>query len=79
MLGLEQRRDWLGLRVLGGLEVRRSHFDRTLSPVFVELDGTPVPCNVDKDSFWKPECGELINIHLRRWIMRGGLKPRDRV
>ena len=72
------KKGW-GLKVLGGPKVRRSYFDRAKSPVFVELDGTLFPCNIDKDSFWTKTCGELINVNLRNWITQNNLTHGDRV
>jgi hypothetical protein len=68
-----------GLKVLGGLEVRKLHFRRSLSPVQIALEGILFPFNIDKKSFWTPECGELIKVPLRNWIIRNGLKSGDRV
>ena len=68
-----------GLKILGGREVRSLHFDRTQSPVFVELDGTPFSFNIDKKSFWTSGCGEIIGVPLRTWIMKYGLTSGDRV
>jgi len=68
-----------GLKVLGGLEVRRTHFDRAQSPIVVELDGTPASFNIDKKSFWTQGCGEIISAPLRAWIMKHGLTSGDPV
>jgi hypothetical protein len=68
-----------GLKILGGLKVRQRYFQRSESPVDVELDGTVYPFNIDKKSFWTPKCGELLGVPLRNWIMRNGLKSGDRV
>jgi hypothetical protein len=68
-----------GLRVLGGPQVRRLHFRRKQSPIHVELGGTLFPFNINKKSFWTPNCGELIKVPLRNWIVRNGLRSGDRV
>lgn len=51
----------------------------TKSPILVELDGTLFPVNIDKESFWKGNCGELISVALRDWIEKNFLTTRDRV
>ena len=53
------RTGW-GIKVLGGMSVRLANFDRSQSPVIVEIDGEDVSVNVDKKSFWNSTCGELI-------------------
>jgi len=68
-----------GIKVLGGRAVRRDHFDRTLSPVIVVIDGKETPVNIDKDSFWNETCGELINKTFRDFTLKHNLKPSDRV
>lgn len=68
-----------GLKVLGGAAVRKLYFRRDLSPIHISLDGTLVPINIDKKSFWTSGCGELIKVPLRNWIVRNGLKSGDRV
>jgi hypothetical protein len=65
--------------VLGGTEVRHKHFDRRRSPVVLEMDGTEVSVNIDKDSFWNGTCGELIHKSFRDFSERNNLKPSDRV
>ncbi|MGO9679839.1 MAG: hypothetical protein ACLPW4_21545 [Candidatus Sulfotelmatobacter sp.] len=71
--------DSWGLKILGGVEVRRPYFDRQRSPVLIELDGALCPCNIDKKSFWTQKCGELVSVHLRSWIMKNGLTHGDHV
>lgn len=84
MIGIEcsvwnnGRNGW-GLKVLGGTHVRLMHFRRDQSPILVELDGASFPLNVDKKSFWTKDCGELIGVALRSWIVRHGLTTGDRV
>lgn len=68
-----------GLKVLGGPGVRKTHFKRTQSPILVQLDGVEFPCNIDKDSFWTHQCGELINVHLRNWMKRNSLAQGEHV
>lgn len=68
-----------GLKVLGGLRVRKLYFHPARSPVFLELGGALSPINVKKKSFWTEDCGELISVELREWIMKKGLATGDRV
>lgn len=68
-----------GLKVLGGLCVRELYFHPAQSPVFIELDGALSPVNVKKRSLWTEDCGKLISIDLRKWIMKNGLATEDRV
>ena len=68
-----------GLRVLGGLKVRHLHFRRSHSPVLIELDGKWCDPNVDKDSFWNENCGELIRKPLSDWINKHNLRTGDLV
>jgi hypothetical protein len=68
-----------GLRVLGGPRARATHFHRNQKPILVELDGVLFPVNIDKKSFWIGNCGELISVALRDWIMKNLLTTGDRV
>ena len=68
-----------GLKILGGPRVRSAHFNRSLSPVLVELDGVFFPCNIDKNSFWTDSCGELISVHLKKWIKQKGFTHSEHV
>lgn len=68
----------LGLRVLGGQQVRREYFERSQSPILIEVNGKYLRFGVDKDSFWK-DCGELINVQLKMWFEENGLKTGDHV
>jgi hypothetical protein len=68
-----------GIKVLGGLSVRLANFDRTQSPVIVEIDGEDIPVNVDKKSFWNSSCGELIRKPFGDFRRRHGLSTADRV
>ena len=53
------KRGW-GLKVLGGPDVRRTHFDRKRRRVTLVLDGMEVPVNIAKANFRDKTCGELI-------------------
>jgi hypothetical protein len=55
------------------------HFDRAKSPISVEVSGQDVQVNIDKQSFWDSNCGELINKGLRDWIMQHNLRTGDSV
>ena len=68
-----------GLKVLGNVSVRQANFDRSKSPVIVEIDGEGVEMNIDKDSFWNKTCGELINKAIRDFKDRHNLKAYDHV
>ena len=72
------RSGW-GVRILGGKDVRKIHFDGTLSPVIVEIDGQETSVNIDKNSFWNRTCGELIHKTFRDFRERHHLKSSDRV
>lgn len=67
-----------GITVLGGAQVRRQYFDRSQSPVLIELDGEFVSFNIDKDSFWQ-DCAHLIKKPLKSWFQARGLATGDRV
>jgi hypothetical protein len=62
-----------GLRVLGGPKARRLHFDLAQEYVSVDLGGTCFRFNINKKSFWKRGCGELIGVPLRNWISQNDL------
>ena len=68
-----------GVKILGGPGVRSAHFDRSSSPVIVELDGVDVSVNIDKDSFWTKTCGELIRKPFEDFFKRHSLSTPDRV
>ena|SRR5260370_29739634 len=68
-----------GLKVLGGSAIRNKYFRRDRSPVYVELDGTSFPINIDKKGFWTGSCRELIGVALRDWITKHQLRTGDRV
>jgi hypothetical protein len=58
--------------------VRQSNFDRRWGRVKLILEGyenNPVVVNIDKDSFWDSNCGELISAEIGRWITSIGLFP----
>jgi hypothetical protein len=61
-----------------GVAVRKSNFDRRWRSVRLLLEGyegNPVEVNIDKDSFWDSNCGELISAEIGRWITSLGLFP----
>ena len=68
-----------GLRVLGGITTRSQYFDRSKSPVLIDLDGELVQFNVNKSSFWSGNCGELIGSRLRPWFQKNHLQTGDHV
>ena len=68
-----------GLRILGGLNIRRQHFDRSQSPIQVEIDGQFMNFNIDKNSFWSLKCGELIGKPLGSWFAAQNLRTGDHV
>lgn len=72
-------KDGWGLKVLGDVEFRRLHFQRSNSPVLVELRGVAHPFNIDKKGFWNRDYGELAGMKLREWIAKTGLKAGDQV
>jgi hypothetical protein len=72
------RTGW-GIKVLGGLSVRLAEFDRTQSPVIVEIDGEDVSVNVNKKSFWNSTCGELIRKPFGDFARKHGLAVTNRV
>jgi hypothetical protein len=72
------RKGW-GLKVMGDLEVRRLNFNRSLGCVALDLDGSEVWVNIDKNSFWDEKCGELTNKQIGEYIARHNLRPSDRV
>jgi hypothetical protein len=58
---------------------RDRHFKRTWQTVFIELpsgDGfIIVEANVTKQSFWGPQCRELISRYIGRWMLDEGYAP----
>lgn len=64
-----------------GLKVAIPDRDRFFDPergrVILELDGwdTPVTVNIAKNSFWGPDCRELIQQEIGRWLRQNGLVP----
>jgi hypothetical protein len=68
-----------GLKILGGLDTRFKHFDRSLGVVFLDLDGKLCPFNIDKNTFWTKTCGELIGKELRSWILKHSLDSGQRI
>jgi hypothetical protein len=68
-----------GIKVLGGLAVRIAHFDRKQSPIIVEINGSDVSVNINKDSFWTPKCGELIRKPFEQFAKLHRLRNGDRV
>lgn len=68
-----------GVRVLGGNNVREKYFQKTISPVIVEVDGVDREFNINKKSFWTNACGELIGKAIRGWKDRHKLESGERV
>lgn len=55
---------------------RDRYFKREWRTVLVELpDSKVVEANVDKKSFWGPNCRELISKEFGAWLRREGLAP----
>lgn len=56
---------------------RDQFFRREWREVQLDLEGEthPIPCNIDKDSFWGPSCRELISAEIGRWFKKNGLIP----
>jgi hypothetical protein len=54
---------------------REQFFRKEWKSVILELEGSTVQVevNVGKPSFWRPECGELINREIRIWLKENGL------
>jgi hypothetical protein len=57
--------------------VRFQNFDRRWGTVTLLLQGheRPVEVNIDKESFWDGDCGELIATEIGRWMASKGLAP----
>ncbi|MGH9513421.1 MAG: hypothetical protein ACRD2U_14920 [Terriglobales bacterium] len=68
-----------GLKILGGLGARTTHFHRNLNPILVDLGDRSFHVNIDKKSFWTEACGELINEAFRDWFTRTRRTTGDRV
>jgi hypothetical protein len=64
-----------GLKI--SLEDRNQFFDRGWRVVQLHIAGTkePINVNVDKSSFWKGTCRELLSLELGRWMIAEGLAP----
>lgn len=58
---------------------RGRHFKRTWRTVSIELPSGAgsimAEANVTKDSFWGPQCRELISRHIGRWMLAEGYAP----
>ncbi|CAJ2377426.1 MAG: hypothetical protein IBGAMO2_740025 [Arenicellales bacterium IbO2] len=55
---------------------RKEHFRREWGRVLVELpNGKVAEPNIDKDSFWRKECGELICSTIKEWLKEAGKHP----
>ncbi len=74
----DRRAGW-GLKVLGGTDVRRLNFDRSLGCIALILDGSEAWINIDKKSFWNETSGELISKNIGDYVARHNLKTSDRV
>jgi hypothetical protein len=57
-----------GLKVLGGVSVRKANFDPKQSPVLAEIAGTFYPCEVKKRSFWTKTLRRAHDRHFRSWF-----------
>jgi hypothetical protein len=59
------------------IQDRHQNFDRAWGTVQLLLEGLDclVRANIDKDSFWGTNCGELIDVEIRRWMFSRGLAP----
>ena len=51
-------------------------FNRKWETVFLDLEGgsSSIEVNVDKESFWNPDCGELINKEIGLWFMENKIE-----
>ncbi len=58
---------------------RDTFFRREWKTIILELEGDPVPVeiNINKPSFWGATCRELISIRIGRWIIKNGFTPWD--
>jgi hypothetical protein len=56
---------------------RDRYFLRSWKSVWLELEGYSqvVEVNVDKPSFWGPDCRELISKHIGIWLIENNLAP----
>ncbi len=56
---------------------RDMHFLREWKVVYLELEEHPnsVKANIDKDSFWGPNCRELINKEIGKWLLKKQYAP----
>ena len=56
---------------------RDRYFQRKWETVILELQGFPVPVevNIDKNSFWGPKCRELISKKIGLWLIENSLAP----
>lgn len=59
------------------LQDRDRFFKREWETVILELEGIPVPIevNINKESFWGNTCRELISKEIGRWLQQNGLAP----
>ena len=62
-----------GVRI--AMRDREQFFRKEWKSVILELEGSTVQVevNVDKLSFWRPGCGELISREIRVWLKENGL------
>jgi hypothetical protein len=68
-----------GLKVHGGPEVLRAHFDPARGTIRLVLDGIEVEVNIAKKSFWTGTFGELNKRELGAFIQRHHLQRGQRV
>lgn len=56
---------------------RDQYFQRSWKSVWLELEGysRDFGVNIDKPSFWGPNCRELISKHIGIWLIENNLTP----
>lgn len=61
------------------VEYRDSHFDLKFGTVILEIETQnkllEIRFNIDKDSFWGPNCNELIKKEFGIWLLNQELAP----
>ncbi len=63
-----------GLKV--SVQDRDANFSRAWDSVTIKLpDGTQVASNINKSSFWRDKCRELINKEFGHWLIDNGYAP----
>ena len=73
------RRSGAGYGLKIPIENRDVHFVRSHGTVFLEVEGRSgvqeIEFNIDKESFWGPDCHELIKGEFGKWLIDQGLAP----